>query len=143
MSAMDAGWPAQEIVKRAAEACRAVRSYRVMETQFREAGANRSEEKEERIRVGSDEYRRRLEAGDPEEWLDFRGESYVRGPNDDWEGMTLVASASVPITGYTADSSFASSEDLDGGLFRIWDVAKIERLSDESLAPAGLSGSKK
>jgi hypothetical protein len=130
MSATNWAQSAEDILKRAVEVCRAVRSYRVVETQYQEAGANRGEEKEERIRVGGDEYGRRLEADDPGEWLEFRGNLYARAPTHEWEAMTLVASTSVPVSGYAIDPATASAG-LDGGLFKVFDVANVERLSDE------------
>jgi hypothetical protein len=129
---MDTGPSPEEMLKRAAEVCRAVHSYRVVETQYHEAGARRGEEKEERIRAGGDEYRRRLDADDAEESLDFRGETYLRGPEGEWEKMTLVALASLTID--EADSEATDlSDPIDGGLFTIFDAAKVERLPDQQI----------
>jgi len=104
----------------------------VIESQYHEAGARRSEDKEERIRVGSDEYTRNLVRDGPER-LEFRGERYRRWHDGDWEKISLITLASMTIK----VSSYAEATDvarpLNGSLFVVHDVANVKRLSDQEI----------
>jgi hypothetical protein len=139
MSAMDAGRPAQEILKRAAEACRVVRSYRVVETDVQEHFTGRTEEVEERIQVGDDSYSRRIGAdghSDPHEELTFRGETYWRESTGGWAKPIVVASRSLSaVTTWQGDD--AETDDfqnrLDGGLFKVLNLDNVKRLPDEEI----------
>ena len=95
MSVMDSDQSAEDILKRAAEVCRALRCYRVVETDTQEHFGPRTQEVEERIQVGSDSFTRRLVEGDnePHEELILRGETYWREPTGGWVKPIVVASS--------------------------------------------------
>lgn len=118
-----------EILRRAVEVGRSVRSVRISSTHISEEGGERSETVEEEIRIGGDRYTRRADEAYLRESLEYGGRPYFRlPPAAEWKPAGDLGWSERESTKEADPSLWSELYGYDVGMF-----SSVERVGEEVL----------